>query len=50
MKFTTSRMLGYGLVIILAVALVWSLFGAGSGPVKEIPLSQVIADVAAESV
>jgi len=47
MKFTTSRMLGYGLVIILAVALLWSLFGETSGPIKEIPLSQVIDDVAA---
>ncbi|OGB74320.1 cell division protein FtsH [candidate division Kazan bacterium RBG_13_50_9] len=45
MKLTTSRIIGYGLVLVLSIALLYSIFGAGSGPLKEIPLSQVIEDV-----
>ena len=50
MKLTTSRILGYGIVVLLVVALLYSIFGVGNSEVREIPLSQVIEDVAAKRV
>jgi cell division protease FtsH len=50
MKLTTSRILGYGIVILLIAALLYSIFGVGNSEVREIPLSQVIEDVAAKRV
>jgi len=50
MRLTTSRILGYGIVILLIAALLYSIFGVGNSEVREIPLSQVIEDVAAKRV
>ena len=47
MRFTMSKLIGYALLIILAGSLLYSLFGVNAGNVKEIPLSQVVEDVAA---
>ena len=50
MKMTTSRILGYGIVILLVVGLLYSLFGVDNAKVKEIPISQVIEEVAGKRV
>lgn len=44
MKLNRNKIIGYGLVIILGVSLMYSLFGSNASPVKEIPFSQVIED------
>ncbi|MFA5967266.1 MAG: ATP-dependent zinc metalloprotease FtsH [Patescibacteria group bacterium] len=47
MRFTASKLFGYALLVILVGSLLYSLFGANTSNIKEIPLSQVIEDVAA---
>jgi len=42
--------LGYGIVVLLVVGLLYSLFNSDTTKVKEIPLSQVIEEVAAKRV
>src|SRR3989344_2625258 len=50
MRATNSRILGYGIVILLVVGLLYSLFGVDTTKIKEIPVSQVIEEVAAKRV
>jgi len=44
MRFSLNKIVGYGLMMILGAALLYSIMGQSGSQVKEIPLSQVIAD------
>lgn len=44
MRFSLNKIIGYGLMMILGAALLYSIIGADSSQIKEIPLSQVIED------
>jgi len=46
MKFNRNKIIGYGLIIILGISLIYSLFDFNTSQVKEIPFSQVIDDAA----
>ncbi|MFA5270459.1 MAG: ATP-dependent zinc metalloprotease FtsH [Patescibacteria group bacterium] len=50
MRVTTSRILGYGIVVLLVVGLLYSLFSTDTTKIKEIPISQVVEEVAAKRV
>ena len=50
MKLNTNKILGYGLIIILSLGLIYSLFSYDNTQIKEIPLSQVIDEVAANRI
>lgn len=45
-KLNTNKILGYGLITILSIGLIYSLFSYDNTQIKEIPLSQVIDEVA----
>ena len=44
MRLSAGKLIGYTLLAILAGSLLYSLFGANTGEVKNIPLSQVVED------
>jgi len=46
MKFTIGKLISYAILAILAGSLLYSIFGINAGDVKEIPISQVVDDVA----
>ena len=50
MKLNNNKILGYGLIIILSLGLIYSLFSYDDTQIKEIPLSQVIDEVAANRI
>ena len=45
MKTNKNKLIGYGLIVILGLALISSLYGYNDSSVKEIPLSQVVEEV-----
>jgi len=45
MKTNRNKLIGYGLIILLGLALIYSLYGYNNTQIKEIPLSQVVEEV-----